>query len=498
MYGTGLYGTYKLDSQLTDSMRNAYGRYILKGKLSLDNFVILDVDVYQKTNNTKKFGKYLEELGVDIESINEYTSDIAHARWKEWKREGYAGIIFTGRRDGHVAVIWNRRNFIPASYSVDDGKSWVKLSPNIRNIKRANSSDDYKDPQSHKFITPELKHKIKRGVKHEDGTIVGLDDRNNQIYFKDSRGIEWWKEYDKNNNKIHYKDSSGDEWWAEYDKNNNPIYYKDSDGDEWWKAYDENNNRIYYKNSRGDEWWKEYDKNNNQIYYKNSRGDEWWKEYDKNNNLIYYKPSGGVDYYNAMGEKIPNPNIKTESFKTFFESMNSNDIDLNKAYDIFNKEYMKSTGKSWSKDKFMGRARSWTFYGDENGYIAVRPQRSGFIKLVGAAGSDKSKFKGFKELIAENTPVWGMVDDKISTLLTKLGFRGPNMIERIVFNKLIQSDQFKGVLGGAEIIDIKGSAVTLRYPDIGVVTKYFMGSPSYWSKLKTSIPLNKLNPFKKI
>jgi hypothetical protein len=60
-------------------------------------------------------------------------------------------------------------------------------------------------------------------------------------------------------------------------------------------------------------------------------------------------------------------------------------IDLDRAFDIFNQSYIKSTGKSWEKDKFVERAQNWTFFGDANGYVAVRVQHGGMVKVVGVA-----------------------------------------------------------------------------------------------------------------
>jgi hypothetical protein len=535
MYGTGLYATYDLQDQLSSTMKRNYGEYILKGKINLDNFVILDKEIYDISGNKEDFKDYLKKFNVGLGEISQYTSDIAAEKWHNWKKRKYNGIIFTGRNDGRVAVIWNRRNFVPSSYSEDDGNTWKKLKSDISTIKKVRNVESDIDPQKENFLTPQMRKKIKKSIKKDD-QIIGYDSNGNRIYEKNFNGEEKWWEYDSNKNVIYNKDSDGEEkWWEyEYDSRGNTTYIIDSDGAERWFEYDSNGNVNYSKDHKGNEMWFGYDSNGNVNYSKDHKGNE--GKYDSEGNQIYLKDSitgderwydsegrmthfkdlkgnerwydsegrmtnfkdlkGNEKWYDLDGDEIPNTNLKTESFKTFFESMNPDNIDLNKAYDIFNKEYLESTGKSWSKDKFLGRARNWTFYGDENGYVAIRPQRSGFVKLVGAAGSDKSKFKGFKELISENSPVWGMVDDRIASLLTKLGFRGPNKIEMLIFNKLIKSDQFKDVLGGAEILNIEGSAVTLKYPDVGTVTKYFMGSPTYWSKLKTSIPLNKLNPFK--
>lgn len=175
------------------------------------------------------------------------------------------------------------------------------------------------------------------------------------------------------------------------------------------------------------------------------------------------------------------------TFKLFYESFVSADIDMDRAYDIFSDEYIKSTGKTWAKEKFLSRAKDWDFYGDNNGFITTRRQNSGFVKLVGAAGSDKSKYKGFKELSSMNLPVWGMVDEKILGLLQKMGYRGPNIVENMIFKKMMNPENMAKVSGGAVINNINGNQVTLTYPDIGTVTKYFIGSPQYWKKLRGNI-----------
>ncbi len=56
------------------------------------------------------------------------------------------------------------------------------------------------------------------------------------------------------------------------DRNNNQIYFEDSNGYWWKREFDGNNNVIYFENSK-DYWIKqEFDKNNNEIYWENSYG----------------------------------------------------------------------------------------------------------------------------------------------------------------------------------------------------------------------------------
>jgi len=123
MYGKGLYCCYDFDQQLKPNMEK-YGKYILKGKIDLNGFAILDEDIYQLANPKGDFESHLRKIGTSLMeakdiSILPYTSRIAQRIWKKCKQNGYNGIIFTGENDGKVAVIWNRRNFIPYQYSED-------------------------------------------------------------------------------------------------------------------------------------------------------------------------------------------------------------------------------------------------------------------------------------------------------------------------------------------------------------------------------------------
>jgi hypothetical protein len=154
--------------------------------------------------------------------------------------------------------------------------------------------------------------------------------------------------------------------------------------------------------------------------------------------------------------------------------------DLDRAYDIFSDTYIKSTGKTWCKDKFINRAHSWLFYGDEDGFVTVRPQKSGYLKLTGMAGNPRSIIKGLKDLIATNKPIWGMVSHEILPMAIKQGFISPdkNQIEKILSN--IPPSVFGGV--DAKIND--DGSVTMNYDDVGPATKYFIANKKYMNSIK--------------
>lgn len=167
-------------------------------------------------------------------------------------------------------------------------------------------------------------------------------------------------------------------------------------------------------------------------------------------------------------------------FRDFLLTERKIDLNLDRAYDLFSAEYLAATGKTWDKDKFLNRSSNWDFYGDENGFVAVRNQRSGFVKLVGMAGSMKSKYKGFKEIIEIGVPLWGMVSKDIAPMALKMGMRVPNWLERNILKKAIDPSVF----GNAKILGYTNDGgIEFDYPDIGRVTKYFIGTPAYYKKV---------------
>lgn len=168
-------------------------------------------------------------------------------------------------------------------------------------------------------------------------------------------------------------------------------------------------------------------------------------------------------------------------------------LNLDKAYDVFNASYIKSTGKSWEKDKFLERAKNWTFYGDINGYVAVRTQHGGMIKLVGVAGSLKSIYRGMQEVKSKyaNSPLWGMVSKEIADQIEKLGLKPlklKNDISSKIFLKLIKTIIPASVFGGAEIKGLNpDGTISFVYSDIGEANKVLVGNDVYFNQLKDKV-----------
>ncbi len=168
------------------------------------------------------------------------------------------------------------------------------------------------------------------------------------------------------------------------------------------------------------------------------------------------------------------------------ESFYFNDISSNNQenlYQLYKNSYEKSTGTAWDKEKFYDRAENWEFFGDMDGYVAVREQNSGMYKLAVIGGNTRSILKGFQQLISLNKPVWGMVSKDILSLTQKLGFTTPNAVTMNILLRIIPQEAF----GDVDFkINLDGS-ITLNYDDTGDVKKYFIGNKYYFQKLKNDI-----------
>ncbi len=150
-------------------------------------------------------------------------------------------------------------------------------------------------------------------------------------------------------------------------------------------------------------------------------------------------------------------------------------------FNVFTQSYVKATGVSWDERKFYSRANEWLFFGDPAGFITLRPQRSGYYKLTGVAGSPKSIMRAMQELTATHFPIWGMLTQDLANMLTKrFGFRMPNRLESFVISKLISNNVF----GNVEFKRNSDNSITFNYADVGEATKVFVGNREYYKKVR--------------
>lgn len=165
------------------------------------------------------------------------------------------------------------------------------------------------------------------------------------------------------------------------------------------------------------------------------------------------------------------------------------DLNMDNAYEIFKQSYEKETGAAWDKGKFLSRARNWEFYGDQTGFVAVRPQRSGLVKITGAAGSPKGILKGIRELLSQNTPVWTMASKPLAAQLVKLGLIQPPAFLIKAISKIIPASVF----GDVPFTVNSDGSLTFQYSDVGDATKYFVASPEYFKHMLRSLQGSAMN-----
>lgn len=184
-----------------------------------------------------------------------------------------------------------------------------------------------------------------------------------------------------------------------------------------------------------------------------------------------------------------------------FEKFKYDNLDQQKqrkVFDIFKQSYEKATGTSWDERKFRQRAENWLFFGDENGFVTVRPQNAGYYKLTGVAGGIKSILKGLTELQTLNVPVWGMMTPELAHILTsRYGYKKPSKIEAKIIMRSIPPSAF----GNVDFKVNKDGSVTFSYKDVGEATKIFVANKLYFSNVRAMLfKMLKdkiLSPFKK-
>lgn len=186
--------------------------------------------------------------------------------------------------------------------------------------------------------------------------------------------------------------------------------------------------------------------------------------YDDDNEELFTFANDGDDQKDILGRRL-------------------HEIDAEKAYEIFKSSYEKATGEAFDKQTFLNRASNWKFYGDENGFITVRDQRSGRVKLTGMAGDLRSILEGLKDLMkdTDEKPVWGLVTKDIASMAKKKGLMSPPgwVIKHVV--KLLPSS----VLGGANIQEITDDGgLVVQHPKLkGTAVKYLVGNKAYYKSL---------------
>lgn len=185
-------------------------------------------------------------------------------------------------------------------------------------------------------------------------------------------------------------------------------------------------------------------------------------------------------------------------------------------FDMFSRSYKKATGESWDESFFRGRARNWVFYGNEHGFVAARPQKSGMLKIVGSAGHPAAVHKAMQHALQEKMPVWAAASPELANGMIK--HYGMKSVSPMLIKQMAPLLAEHGVLGDGEIKHIQDDGtIHLNYPNLEkVVQKKIVGNDLYHKKIapayavaapmqaydtvkeKVGSLIDKLNPMKKV
>jgi len=134
-YGKGLYTVY--DLARTSTEKGTYGDHIIKLKVNLYGYIIFDPDIALKVYKRPLTPvEQAEEVGYS-ESVVEalrgvkapksgFTSDAAIGVHKSLQHE-VKGLVFTGRGDGRVVVVYDTTTAVPMSWKRVGSKSWTPV-----------------------------------------------------------------------------------------------------------------------------------------------------------------------------------------------------------------------------------------------------------------------------------------------------------------------------------------------------------------------------------
>ena len=172
MYGEGLYTVYDPtfnpldDEKVSPTTSGAYGNWVIKFKANLWGYIIFDPevakDVYKKPLTPVE---QAEEFGYSTAAINalkeidkiyyEFTSDAAKQVWKVLQNE-VKGLVFTGRNDGRVVVIYDPTTVVPVAWK-KIGEEWQKVDRTQVGFKQSVKKSALGSWEEGKYVDPEFK-----------------------------------------------------------------------------------------------------------------------------------------------------------------------------------------------------------------------------------------------------------------------------------------------------------------------------------------------------
>jgi hypothetical protein len=205
--------------------------------------------------------------------------------------------------------------------------------------------------------------------------------------------------------------------------------------------------------------------------------------------MNWYKQTSFAEGMRRLAQDMSSPSAQTAP-----QYLSIREIGQDAAYDMYVQSYEKRDKGNgmpvMDKQTFLSRAKNWRFYGDATGWVAVRPQQSGMLKLVATAGNPMQIVKALDLLNKETAPLWGAVDEKLANAAKRYGFK--SLRSKFIINKILAHIP-ANVFGSAEILEVTDDGgIKLKYKlfdrkknqYVDVITiKYIIGNETYFNQM---------------
>jgi YD repeat-containing protein len=161
---------------------------------------------------------------------------------EEWSYDKN-GRIIKYENPGFVEIYSYDRQKNQINYSNNQGVKWMKI------VDVFNNEILYEESKNlawhFKFLENYINLSRISGLKW----IKEYNDENLEVYYEDNLKQQIWKTYDihKNIVKLTNKKNIFESFTYSYDEQGNMIMYKDSKGKEWFREYDSNGNLLFHK-----------------------------------------------------------------------------------------------------------------------------------------------------------------------------------------------------------------------------------------------------------
>lgn len=184
-----------------------------------------------------------------------------------------------------------------------------------------------------------------------------------------------------------------------------------------------------------------------------------------------------IDFSAEFLTQVPR-RLNEKEFK--LSSLSAEDAD--RLFQGFYDAYMASVGASWDRDTFNWKAAGWTFFGEVEGGVALRHQKSGLWKLNASYGMPIKVMRGLQEMMSKigNEPIWGAATNDVVDMLTRAtkgNFKKPGtLFVRIAF------PYFKKAMGSDKGTVTNKGSIILDTP-AGKMEKFFFANKAYYQEL---------------